>query len=225
MIGVFDSGVGGLTAFDAVRRTLSREDMVYLADRKNLPYGKKTESELIPLVERGIGRLREMGCRRVLIACCTASSVHSELGESVRRISLPIIAPTAAATGGGRVTVIATERTVRSHAFKDEIMKLYPDSEVCEIEAQSLVSLVEDGCRDGSIMPRGEGIINEIVMKISDTEPRVLVLGCTHFSHLEGCFSAALPRVRIVNSAREGARALLSRIKEKNERGIVRYTE
>ena len=225
MIGVLDSGAGGLAAAEILRSAIPREDIVCLADRKNLPYGEKTSAELIRLVGRNIERLRDMGCRRVLIACCTASSVYPSLGEEQRRIAFPIIAPTSVACGGGRVTVIATERTVKNHAFRDEILRIYKGSTVTEIAAQSLVALVESGCRDGNITPYGEKIINRVVREISDTAPDALVLGCTHFSHLEGCFSSALPGVRIINSAREGVLALLCEIKERKERGAVRYTE
>jgi glutamate racemase len=204
---------------------IPREDIVCLADRKNLPYGEKTPEELIRLVGRNLERLRYMGCRKVLIACCTASSVYPLLGEERRLIAFPIITPTSAATGGGRVTVIATERTVKSHAFRNEIFRIYKDSMVTEIAAQSLVALVESGCRDGNITPFGEKIINRVVKEVLSTSPDALVLGCTHFSHLEGCFSSALPRVRIVNSAREGVLSMLHEIKERKERGTVKYTE
>ena len=225
MIGVLDSGAGGLAAAEILRAAMKREDVVCLADRKNLPYGEKSPEELVRLVGRNIERLRDMGCRRVLIACCTASSVYPSLDGEQRSLGFPIITPASVATGGGRVTVIATERTVKSHAFRDEISRLYKDSEVTEISAQSLVALVESGCRDGNITPKGERIIKDIIKDVLGTSPDALVLGCTHFSHLEGCFASALPEVRIVNSAREGVLSMLCEIKERKERGMVKYTE
>lgn len=225
MIGVLDSGAGGLAAVEFLSAAIPGEDIVCLADRKNLPYGKKTPEELLSLVGRNIERLRDMGCRRVLIACCTASSVYPSLSDGQRSFGFPIIVPTSASTGGGRVTVIATERTVKSHAFRDEILKIYRESRVTEISAQSLVGLVESGCRDGNMTPLGERIVGRVIEEVSGTSPDVLVLGCTHFSHLEGCFSSALPGVRIVNSAREGVLALLREIKERKERGALTYTE
>ena len=83
MIGVFDSGVGGYCAFRELRRLLPREDMVYLADRKNAPYGTKSEDEIIAFTKANIKRLREIGARKILIACCTASSVYNSLDEEV----------------------------------------------------------------------------------------------------------------------------------------------
>lgn len=225
MIGVLDSGAGGLAAAEILCAAIPREDIVCLADRKNLPYGEKTPEELVRLVGNNVERLRDMGCRRVLIACCTASSIYSLLGREQRSLGFPIITPASAATGGGRVTVIATERTVKSHAFREEISRIYSGATVTEISAQSLVALVESGCRDGNMTPLGERIINRVIEDVSGTSPDALVLGCTHFSHLEGCFASALPRVRIVNSAREGVLALLREIKEKKERGTVKYTE
>ena len=81
MIGIFDSGVGGLNAFYEVRRGLPYADIAYLADRANAPYGTKPKDELISLVKNDIKRLRELGCRLILIACCTASTVYPELSD------------------------------------------------------------------------------------------------------------------------------------------------
>lgn len=122
MIGIFDSGVGGLASFSELRRLLPLADIAYLADRKNAPYGTKKKDVLKRLVCEDIELLRRLGCNKILIACCTASTVHRELPEESRRISFPIIKQTANAAAGYRsVAVIATEHTVRSHAFSKEI--------------------------------------------------------------------------------------------------------
>lgn len=226
MIGVFDSGVGGLASVSVLRSRLKKEDIIYLADRKNSPYGTKTKDELISLVSNDIIRLRSYGCRLCLIACCTASSVYNSLNKELKYISRPIILPAArAAASGKRITVIATRHTVNSGAFKYEISRLCP-AEVTEICAQELVSLVESGQRDGCLTPEGLKTVFNISEKVKSSMPDTLVLGCTHFSHLEKSLTAFLPQVRIVNSAREGAIALCSEIKsEKKERGACLYTE
>lgn len=225
MIGVFDSGVGGLAALAVLHRLMPRENAVYLADRKNLPYGEKSEGELVALVSRDIERLVELGCRRVLIACCTASSVYHRLSPEHRAVSLPIIAPAAERTGGGRVTVIATERTVSSHAFRREILKIYPDARVTEIAAQSLVSLVEGGVGERTPDRDEREKIEKIIEKIAAARPDALLLGCTHFSHVKEYFVAALPSVRMVDAAEWGARAFCEEISELPEEGVCRYIE
>ena len=131
MIGIFDSGDGGLAAAREVRRLFQKEDIVLLADRKNAPYGTKTEEELISLVKEDIRRLSEMGCEKILVACCTASTVFPLLSEGEQQICLPIIHPTAEAVcGSAHTAVIATERTVNSHAFSSEILRIYPKTKV-----------------------------------------------------------------------------------------------
>ena len=97
MIGIFDSGVGGLTALAELRRLLPNADMIYLADRENAPYGNKSEEQILAAAEGCIKRLTEAGADKILIACCTASTLHHRLSESARRISTPIILPAARA--------------------------------------------------------------------------------------------------------------------------------
>ena len=150
MIGVFDSGVGGLTALAELRRLLPRTDMIYLADREHAPYGTKSEEEILSLAENCIKRLITAGAERILIACCTASTLHSRLTEGARRITTPIIAPAARAAqrvSRGKIAVIATEATVRSHAFRRELLAI-GECEVTEHAAQELVAMVESGASD-----------------------------------------------------------------------------
>ena len=215
MIGVFDSGVGGLCAFTELRRLLPKEDIIYLADRKNAPYGTKSRDELIALTKRDIQILRGMGAERILIACCTASTVHQYLNECERGISLPIIAPASRlAARHACVYVIATRRTAESGAFSEEIGR-YSHSRVIEKAEQELVSLVECGSRDGRISPRCEALLNRISAEVRESGADALVLGCTHFSHLEGEFKKRLSKVEIISPARVGADELYNKIKDK----------
>ncbi len=226
MIGIFDSGVGGFASAMVLRNRLKTEDIIYLADRKNAPYGTKTKEELISLVSRDIMRLKSYGCRLCLIACCTASSIYTHLDKELKDISRPIIEPTAKiAAEGKRIAVIATEHTISSRAFGQKIAH-FSKSRVTEICAQELVSLVESGERDGKLSPNGLETVIKVSEKIKTASPDTLVLGCTHFSHLERSLSALLPDVRIISSAKEGALALCSEIKsEKRERAACLYTE
>jgi glutamate racemase len=213
LTGIFDSGVGGLAAYFELRRLLPREDIIYLADRKNAPYGTKTKDELIALTKKDIKRLCDMGARQVLIACCTASTVYSELSEWERKIATPIISPASrVAAEGERIAVIATEHTVRSGAFGREIRKFSQASEVFERAEQALVAMVESGSRDGRISDECEGEIRQIAEWVTDIRADTLVLGCTHFSHLESTLREMLPCVKIVSPAREGARAIKKKI-------------
>ncbi len=213
-------------SFRDVRRVLSHENIVYLADRKNAPYGTKTKEELIRLVESDVKRLSEYGCERILIACCTASTVHPHLPKELREISIPIIAPTAkAASGRESIAVIATRHTVSSSAFAKALSDISPTSAAAEIEAGELVTLVESGGRDGHLSDDQIKTIKNIADRIKTHDPDTLILGCTHFSHLEKTFAELLPDLKIISSAREGAMALINEIRPKYESGISRYTE
>ena len=97
MIGIFDSGAGGLCALRELARLLPDEKKIYLTDRKNLPYGTKSEGELVLLVSENIRKLRFMGCEKILLACCTASTIHPLLPKEYKELSLPIIGAAARA--------------------------------------------------------------------------------------------------------------------------------
>ena len=211
MIGIFDSGVGGFTALYEVRRLVPRADILYLADRANAPYGTKSDGELISLVTEDIRRLTALGAEKILIACCTASTVWESLDEGARRLSIPIIRPAANAAArlsANGIAVIATEATVRSHSFAREISSLSPHIPVSEIAAQELVSLVEGGCRDGRVKEEDMKILSATAEKINKTKADTLILGCTHFSHLEKTLSA-LTGTRAISPAKEGARLIV----------------
>ena len=226
MIGIFDSGIGGFCAFHCVKELLPREDIIYLADRKNAPYGTKSEDEISDLCSRNIQKLREMGAKKILIACCTASGIYDRLSPKDREISIPIITPTAkiVAKTAKRIVVIATERTIRSAYFDREIAK-YSDSIVKGVAMQELVALVEAGCRDRSITPRCRELLNQVEAYCNYIQADALILGCTHFSHLEDELQSLLPEIKIFSPAKIGAQELAKEIlPSKKENGRILYT-
>ena len=208
MIGIFDSGVGGLTALAELRRLLPHTDMIYLADRKNAPYGTKSEEQILSLAENCIKRLTAAGAEKILIACCTASTLHRWLPDEVQRITTPIIAPAARAAvkvSHGKIAVIATEATVRSHAFAKAIISERA-CEVCEYAAQALVSLVEGGASDRiPLTVEQKNTISHILSPIRESGADTLILGCTHFPHLARQISKMLPEVNLISPSLEGA--------------------
>ena len=148
VIGVFDSGVGGLASARVLRSRLKAENIIYLADRKNAPYGTKSKEELISLVSNDILRLKNYGCRICLIACCTASSVYEHLDNELKKISLPIIEPAALlASRGRKIAVIATEHTVESSVFKQKIACFFFPPVLIYVTGTSLFHLRNGGTR------------------------------------------------------------------------------
>lgn len=226
MIGVFDSGKGGLFTVREIRRLSETADVCFLADTENAPYGTKSREELIPLVSRDIERLRERGASPILMACCTASTVYPYLSERERESAIPIIDPTARAALGlspKRIGVIATERTVRTRAFSRELFGLGFSGEVFEVQTQALVSIVEGGARDGNITEGERDAISDMLSPMRDFRPDALILGCTHFSHIEREISALLFSVPTVSSAREGALEVLRRAPQLCGKGRTVY--
>ena len=235
MIGVFDSGVGGLCSYNELRMLLPREDIVYLADKSNAPYGTKTKEELIRLVRADIKRLREYGAEKILVACCTASTVFPFLPESKDGRIVTMIEPTADYVAELekdedkpiRISVIATEHTVTSKAFSGEIKKRLPKALVKEISAQRLVGLVEEGSSDGRLSECAARYLDRLAKTVRADNPEYLILGCTHFSHVEEELKKRLGEVKTVNPARLGAIKLSKLIKTEKEAGSGKslYTE
>ena len=218
MIGIFDSGVGGFNALYEIRRRLPFADILYFADGENAPYGTKSDDELINLVNRDANLLKSMGAGEILIACCTASTVFEKLSKAQKQGLTPIISPAAiTAAKYARTSVIATEATVKSGAFSREIKKIRPDCKVFELAMQELVSEIEGGSRSGKISSRCDAILNELSGIISAKDFDAIVLGCTHFSHLEAEIKKRLPGVAVISPAREGALALVKKIEAKND--------
>lgn len=209
MIGIFDSGAGGLAALWELRKLSSNEDILFLADRENAPYGTKSEEEVLCLTERGVSKLLFSGARKVLIACCTASTVHEKLPLFLKERSVPVIEPTArlaaASTENGNIAVIATERTVKSNAFSNAIRRIKATVKVSEYPAQELVEIAEQVAAgkipDKSSRRKIESMINASLSGGADT----LVLGCTHFSHLKKIIKDVTNSVKIIDSAKIGA--------------------
>lgn len=225
MIGIFDSGVGGICSYRRVRELLPFEDVVYLADRKNAPYGTKTKDEIKSFTERNIKILRSLGADAVLIACCSASSVYDMLGEEERAVSMPIIRPAAALAArlGSKIAVIATRHTANSGAFGREIKRLC-DASVYEMAEQELVTLVEGGSSDGRVSAECRKYLLSLSERVKSTGADTLILGCTHFSHLEREIGRLLPKVKIISPARVGAEEIVKKISSRpRESGRVVY--
>ncbi len=228
MIGIFDSGVGGKLTLHELRKIAPYADLCFFADEKNAPYGEKCEDVLVRLVRENIKALKNAGATRILMACCTASTVYHLLSNKEREICVPIIAPSARAAvntaSGGRIAVIATAATVKSRAFSREISATGYGGEVIEYEAQGLVSLGERVGRGERLNESELEYLFTTLKRVRDTEPEVLILGCTHFPWLSGIISDFMKNTKLISSAREGALAI-ARAERIVGRGITVYLD
>jgi len=216
-IGVFDSGVGGLTVLSALLRTLPAESFLYLGDTARLPYGTKSPASIRRYALQAAGLLRVRGVKCLVVACNTASAVALDvLTEEFAPVPvLGVLEPGASAacraTRDARIAVIATESTVRGGAYQAAIHRRLPGAVVSARACPLFVALAEEGWVDGPVV---EAIAHRYLDDLFAVAggvpaPDTLVLGCTHFPVLGPAIRAVLgPRVTIVDSAQTTAAAL-----------------
>ena len=216
-VGIFDSGVGGLSSLAYFRKLAPEVDTVFFADSENAPYGTKTQSELIELVSADIERLTALGCDKVLMACCSASTVHHLLPKRQRDVSIPIILPTARRacelSVGGGIGVLSTEATRKSGAFVKAIGGLRSEAHIVSASSGELVTLAEAGACDENLGAGGKRVLERALLPFFCERIDTLILGCTHFGRFRKTIEAMLG-VRAVNSATEGALALFEYCRE-----------
>jgi len=211
-IGIFDSGLGGLTVVKAIRKELPKEKLVYFGDTARIPYGNKSPETIVRYARqiiRYFQRVQKVKC--VVVACNTSSAWAL---EAVRKeFNLPIlgvIEPGAYAavevTRNGRIGVIGTEGTIASGAYVRAIHALLPRAKVFSKACPLFVPLVEEGKANG---PIAEAVAAEYLRPLLREKIDTLVLGCTHYPLLKRTISKiAGPKVKIVDSADETARSL-----------------
>jgi glutamate racemase len=210
VIGVYDSGLGGLTVLAALRRAKIDDDVVYFADQAHVPYGERTDADLHSLLTANLAWLGEHGVDVVVMGCNTSCAVASRLGWPASAFRFPVqdlIVNGARAFADApyrRVAVVATAATVRSHAYAAAIGAVAPHVDVIEIAAPALVPLVEAGQSD-SIGARDA--VRDVVAQFPAGVDAV-VYGCTHYPLLDAHFAAAVTDAARIDPAREQARAV-----------------
>lgn len=191
-IGIFDSGVGGLTVLKALRRRLPDERLLYLGDTARLPYGTKGPDTVSRYAVQAAGHLVERGIKLLVVACNTASAVAMP-ALSKEFAPLPVIGVVEAgaeaavkASKSGHVAVLATESTVRGGAYERAIHARRPDARVFSQACSLFVALAEEGWTKGPLV---ESVAREYLHPLLDEKKRdgldCLVLGCTHFPLLK----------------------------------------
>ncbi|HEY0514504.1 MAG TPA: glutamate racemase [Thermoanaerobaculia bacterium] len=216
-IGVFDSGVGGLTVVSALRRRLPGESILYLGDTARLPYGSKSPDTVTRYTRRNIEFLTGRGVKAVVVACNTASALalpSLDLGGVPTWGVIEPGAHKAAALSRGRVGVIATEATVRSDAYPLALRAIRPDLEILSQACPLFVPLVEEGWHDDPVTAQ---VAERYLRPLLDAGIDTLVLGCTHYPLLKPVLQrVAGPGVTLVDSAEEVAGMVASGLAEKS---------
>jgi glutamate racemase len=213
-IGVFDSGVGGLTVLREIVRRSPAESTVYLGDNARAPYGVRSDEEVLAFSTECLDRLVERDVKAIVVACNTSTAVG--IVSLRRRYDIPILGvirpgatAAALATRDGHVGVIATPATIRSHAYLRAINDEDPVVHVVEWATPTLVPLVEAGDLSGTAAETAVARELAPLLAPSDTPIDTLLLGCTHYPLLRPIIAAlAGPQVAIVDSATATASAL-----------------
>ncbi|WP_077369436.1 glutamate racemase [Anaerosalibacter sp. Marseille-P3206] len=217
-IGVFDSGIGGLTVLNEIMELLPGEDVVYFGDTARIPYGTRSKETVIKYAFQCIRFLLKKDIKAIVVACNTASALT--LKEAQANFQIPIIGviePGADAaissTKNNKVGVIGTTGTVNSEAYQRRIRRLLPSSEVIGVSCPLFVPIVEEGWEDTDIaFLTAEKYLQELKEHNIDT----LVMGCTHYPILRYTIGKVMGEsVNLINPAFETAKATMVLLEEK----------
>lgn len=207
MIGVFDSGFGGLSIFRAIERNQPEHiNLLYLGDSQRVPYGNRSDETVFQWCCEAVDWLFLQGCEHVVLACHTASNValdrlqlhYGKLGSKISGVTIPIVEEVCR-VAENRVGVLGTRATCRSRRFEFEIKKHRANLEVFHNPAPMLVPLVEEGYQDS---PECKRFIRRYLLPLKQKNIDTLVLGCTHFPLLHDLFvKKAGKQIRVLESA------------------------
>lgn len=228
-IGVFDSGVGGITVLKEIRKELPNEDIIYLGDTENFPYGNKTKEEIIKFAEENVKKLLKYNVKIIVIACGTATSQAIEkLKEEFSIPIIGIIEPTVnyiKQKEYKEIGVIATEGTIRSGAWERKLKEKMPEIIVINKACPMLATIAEEG-RAKSI--EGRNVIKEYMKNFKEKKINKIILGCTHFPVYEEIIKEELGyEVELINTGVTVAKHLKNQLKKnkicnENRKGAIK---
>jgi glutamate racemase len=207
-IGVFDSGVGGLTILTALRRTLPQEDFLYIGDTAHCPYGTRSEAEVIDLSLRACRFLVQREVKLIVVACNTASQSALNILRATYTVPfvgvVPAVKPAARITRSGRIGIIATNQAAKAAYLRQLIDDFAEGIEVEAIGSPEMVTLAERGEFEG---PHVEEVVKRTLQPLLAKGVDVIVLGCTHFPALRPAIERqAGKRVQVIDSGAAIAR-------------------
>lgn len=218
-IGVFDSGVGGLTVVREMVRHLPNENIVYFGDTARVPYGSKSQKTIIRFSEQIIRFLKTKQVKAIVIACNTASAlaldaVRDEFDVPVMGVVIPGARAAVEATSNQKVGVVGTDATVQSGMYTKVIQEMNPKIQVIEKACPLFVPLVEEGFKEHVVT---QEIIEYYLESMRETDIDAMILGCTHYPLLRSKIRTYLgEKIQIVNPAYETAMDLKRLLKERD---------
>ncbi|BAZ28937.1 glutamate racemase [Cylindrospermum sp. NIES-4074] len=201
-IGIFDSGVGGLTVLQQLYRQLPNESIIYFGDTARLPYGIRSQAEILQFVREILDWMQQQRVKMVIMACNTSSALALEVVR--QEYSIPILGvilpgAKAAVQQGKRIGVIATPATAKSNAYRQAILEIEPDVQVWQVSCPEFVPLIEQNrIHDPYTTEVARAYLEPLLKQEIDT----LVYGCTHYPHLAPILRSLLsPQIKLVDPA------------------------
>ena len=231
-IGIFDSGVGGLTVLLELKKALSHENFIYFGDTARVPYGGKSKDVVMQYSMEAAHFLKDKGIKILVIACNTATAFA--LDYLRQELDIPVIGVIKAGAAscvenlsGNRVGVIGTKGTVKSQAYNKALLELNPNLIIHSKACPLFVPVVEEGMAKEDLT---KGIIRYYLQEFVDTSVESIILGCTHYPVMEEVIKEVLgDRIALINPAYETAQEVKKVVSEKGyaaerkEKGSVKY--
>tara|TARA_B110001450_G_scaffold89120_1_gene84728 strand:+ start:44 stop:823 length:780 start_codon:yes stop_codon:yes gene_type:complete len=217
-IGLFDSGIGGLSIYNEIKNSMPNESTIYIADNLNAPYGKKAESEIIQLSIKNTQKLVDLRCKLIIVACNTATTNAIEVLRKKFNIPIvgiePAIKPAMLETKSNNIGVLATEKTLSSNLFLKTSDRFSKGINIHEQIGFDLVKIIEEnGINEELLIPKLREYIEPMLEKNIDH----LVLGCTHYYYLMYLLKKILPNgVKILDSSRAVTKRVKNLLKDYN---------
>lgn len=218
-IGIFDSGVGGITIYKEIHKLLPQENIIYLADSKNAPYGEKTKEQIVAFSVKNTEFLLKKGCKIIVVACNTASTnavayLRSHYKVPFIRVQ-PAIKPAALSSKTKTVGILATKGTLKSELLFETSQKFAKGVEVMHQVGEGLVELIESGKLQSPEMTQ---LLNQYLQPLVAKNIDYLVLGCTHYPFLIPQIKKIVgEKVTILNSGEAIARQTKVILEQKNK--------
>lgn len=215
-IGVFDSGIGGTSIWNAIHYLLPNEKTIYLADSKNAPYGQRTKEEIVALSKKNVDFLLDMNCKLIVVACNTATTnaiLELRADYDIPFIGIePAIKPAANNSKTQVIGILATKGTLNSELF-NKTAEMFQNTKIIEQVGYGLVQLIEDGNLNSPEMTQ---LLESYLQPMIDANIDYLVLGCSHYPYLIPQIKKILPEhIQIIDSGEAVARQTQNILRDK----------
>lgn len=215
-IGIFDSGVGGLTVFSAIAKSMPHENLLYLGDTARVPYGARSPKTVLRYAQCVAGHLANRGIKALVIACNTATSYAlNELREAAAKENIPVIGviepgaiDAVQCSTAQKIGIIGTEGTIRGQKYEEALRRLSPEVTIYTQACPLLVPLIEEGWVDD---PVTKEVLARYLTPLQQG-PDTLIMGCTHYPLITPLIQEFLPHVQLINSAHATAKICKSEL-------------